>query len=258
MTDAEATPDSDLIRAWRQGPAGYVQLNRPEKANAYTEPMLEALAAHVGRMATDPEVRVVVICGAGDRAFCAGADLDEVAGRDWRAALSLKSAQVFSGISRCPRVTLAAVNGAATGGGLELALACDIRIAAEDARFSFPETQLGLIPAAGGTQRLPQVVGRARAKELILGGRVWEAGEALRFGLLSEVTVLEELLPRAQRWAERIARRDPAALELAKRAIDLGATDGPGYGFESVVQALLYRLRPGAKESGPDSEGPDL
>jgi enoyl-CoA hydratase len=249
MTHPESATDPDFVRTWREGPAGYVQLNRPEKANAYNQPMLEMLAGHVERMAADPEVRVVVLCGAGRHAFCAGADLAELAERDWQSALTLRSAEVFSLVSRCRRVTLAAVNGAAVGGGLELALACDLRIAADNARFSFPELELGLIPAAGGTQRLPGVVGKARAKELILGGRVWEAAEALRFGLVSEVTEPDELLPTAQQWAERIARGNPVALQLAKRAIDLDTVGSPGRDFESVAQALLYQLRLEERES---------
>jgi enoyl-CoA hydratase len=145
-------------------------------------------------------------------------------------------------------VTLAAVNGAAVAGGLELALACDIRIAADNACFSFPEPQFGLMPAAGGTQRLAQVVGKARAKELILGGRVWEAEEALRFGLLSEVTDPEELLPRVQEWVQRVADRNPVALQLAKKAIDLDSEAGPGHSFERVAEALLYQLRQRGEE----------
>jgi enoyl-CoA hydratase len=243
VTQFDLVSDSDLIRAWREGPAAYVRLNRPEKANAYNQAMLEALETFVRRISAAPEVRVVVIAGAGDRAFCAGADLTEVGERDWRSAVNLRSAEVFFQISRCPKVTLAAVNGAAVGGGLELALACDLRIAADNASFSFPEPQLGLIPAAGGTQRLAQVVGKARAKELILGGQVWQAKEALRFGLLSEVTEREELLPKARQWVERIASRNPVALQLAKTAIDLDSLCSPGYSFESVAEALLYQLR---------------
>ena len=249
MTHSESATEPDFVRAWREGPAGYVQLNRPEKANAYNRPMLDMLAEHVERMTADPDVRVVILCGAGRRAFCAGADLAELAQRDWQSAFTLRSAEVFSSLSRCRRVTLAAVNGAAVGGGLELALACDLRIAAGNARFSFPELEFGLIPAAGGTQRLPEVVGKARAKELILGGRAWEAQEALRFGLVSEVTKPDELLPTAQQWAERIARGNPVALELAKRAIDLDTAGSSPRDFESVAQALLYRLRREARES---------
>lgn len=243
MTHVDATPHSGTVRTWREGPAGYVELHRPEKANAYTQPMLEALAAAVGQMAVAPEIRLVVVCAAGERAFSAGADFTELSARDWREALSLRSAEVFTFISRAPCVTLAAVGGAAAGGGLELALACDFRIAAQGARFWFPEPELGLIPAAGGTQRLAQVVGKSRAKELILGGLVWDAAEALRAGLVSEVTTAEELLPRAQQWAERIAKRNPAALRLAKQAIDIDDQGAAGHAFERAAQALLYQLR---------------
>ncbi len=244
----QRSPEAGLIRSWRQGPATYVELNRPEKANAYNQAMLEALGGLLDQAAADAGVRLLVITGAGERAFCGGADLSEFAERDWQSALRLKSAELFARISRCRLVTLAAINGAAVAGGLELALACDLRIAAATARFWLPEPELGLIPAAGGTQRLADAVGRARAKELILGGQVWGAEEALRFGLVSELTGRDELLPRAQQWAERIALRDAAALELAKRAIDLGRTEGPGQSFESVAQALLYQLR---RDGGP-------
>jgi enoyl-CoA hydratase/carnithine racemase len=150
---------------------------------------------------------------------------------------------VFQRLSRFPKVTLAAINGPAVGGGLELALACDLRIAADTATFSFPEPDLGLIPAAGGTRRLTEAVGRAKAKELILGGRQWSAEEALRFGLVSELCARDDLSCRAQTWAERIARRHPTALLLAKRAIDLDIGGSAGYSFESVAEALLYELR---------------
>lgn len=234
--------ETGAVRLRREGPAAYVQLHRPEKANAYNQPMLEALQEIFVRLDAASDVRVVVISGAGPRAFCAGADLEELDRRDARDGLRLKSAEVFTAISQARPVTLAAVNGAAVAGGLELALACDLRIAAQTARFWLPEPELGLIPAAGGTQRLARVVGHARAKEMILAGSVWNADEALRFGLASQVTAPEELLAAAQQWVERIARRDGLALELAKRAIDL---DGPsaGYDFERVAEALLYHLR---------------
>jgi enoyl-CoA hydratase len=231
------------VRTWLDGQVAYVQLNRPHKANSYTETMLGALAGLVERIGEDENTRMMVVCGTGDRAFCGGADLNEVKRRDYRSALDLMSAKVFARIASLPKVTLAAVNGAAVGGGLELALACDIRIASENARFSLPELTLGLIPAAGGTRRLPKVVGLAKAKEFILGGSVWEAQEALRYGLVSEVVKHEELLSAAQRWGERLAKRDPLALRLAKMALDRESTEGSGYDFESVAQALLYRLR---------------
>lgn len=239
----EAKLRNDLIRAWLNGQIAYVQLNRPDKANSYTQEMLDKLELLVDGMAEDPKVRVIVVCGTGKRAFCGGADLKEIKGRDYEAALDLKSAEVFTRIASLSKITLAAINGAAVGGGLELALACDIRIASENARFSLPEPTLGLIPAAGGTQRLPRVVGLARAKELILGGKVWEASDAWRYGLVSEVVKNEDLLAAAQRWGEQIAKGDPLALRLAKKVLDRDYLDSMGHDFESVIQALLYELR---------------
>jgi enoyl-CoA hydratase/carnithine racemase len=243
MAANEAKLKADLIRTWLKGQVAYVQLNRPDKGNSYTQEMLDELEISIDGMEEDPSLRVIVVCSTGNRAFCGGADLGEMKGRDYRTALDLKSTKVFSRIASLSKVTLAAINGAAVGGGLELALACDIRIASENARFSLPEPTLGLIPAAGGTQRLPRLVGLARAKELILAGQVWEAEEALRYGLVSEVVKNEDLLAVAQRWGEQIAKGDPLALRLAKKVLDRQDFDGAGHNFESVVQALLYQLK---------------
>jgi enoyl-CoA hydratase len=243
MDEDGAKLRNDLIRSWVNGQVAYVQLNRSDKANSYTQEMLDVLAELVDRMEAEAIVRVIVVCSTGNRAFCGGADLGEMKGRDYRTALDLKSAKVFSRIASLSKVTLAAINGAAVGGGLELALACDIRIASENARFSLPEPTLGLIPAAGGTQRLAKTVGVARAKELILGGQVWEAEAALHYGLVSEVVRVDDLFSAAQRWGEQIAKGDPLALRLAKKVLDRQDVDGPGHNFESVVQALLYQLK---------------
>ena len=235
--------NSHLVRIWNKGSIASIQLNRPEKANAYNETMLDILAGAIENMATDDQVRVLIISGAGNRSFCAGADLDEIRQRNYADALNLKSAKVFDKIALFPKITLAAINGAAAGGGLELALACDIRIAVEDATFFSPETKLGLIPAAGGTRRLPRIVGIPRAKELILGGRVWNAKDALRWGLVNEVVQCEDLLAQAHKWGEEIAQRDPVALQLAKKSLDTQLQDGLASGFELVSQALLYQLK---------------
>lgn len=244
---------SEAIKAWRQGSIAFLQLNRPEKSNAYSQPMLAALAREIERAAADPDCRILVITGTGQRAFCAGADLDEIQSREWQDVWQLRSAQVFGQLNDCRLVTVAACNGACVGGGLELALACDIRLAADTARFWLPEPELGLIPAAGGTQRLPAVVGKARAKELILGGAVWNSADALRFGLVSEVVPAAELMECVERWCQRIARRSPAALEFAKRAIDLhDSQQDCGHRFERAAQALLGRLQAEA-ESERDS-----
>ena len=235
--------NSHLVRIWNKGSIASIQLNRPEKANACNEAMLDILAGAIENMATDDQIRVLIISGAGNRSFCAGADLHEIRQRNYADALNLKSAKVFDKIALSPKITIAAINGSAAGGGLELALACDIRIAVEDATFFFPETKLGLIPAAGGTRRLPRIVGIPRAKELILGGRVWNAKDALRWGLVNEVVQCEDLLAQAHKWGEEIAQRDPVALQLAKKSLDTQLQDGLASNFELVSEALLYQLK---------------
>lgn len=236
------------VLTWQRRQVGYLQINRPAKANAYTQDVLDAFLEALNGMEDDDGVRVIVVCAAGSRAFCAGADLAEIKGRDYRHALDLKSARVFARLAESSRVTIAAVNGAAAGGGFEMALSCDLRIASANARFFFPEAEHGLLPAAGGTQRLPRIVGVGRAKELLLGGRVWGAEDALRSGLVSEVVKPAGLLGAAQKWGEAISRRDPLALRLAKKALDLGPDGRLGYGFEAVAEALLYQVRQGRSD----------
>lgn len=214
--------------------------------------MLSAILQHVEAAEHDLDVRVLVFTGAGDRTFCAGADRDELAARDWQSALTLFSAEVFRRIERSRCVTIAAINGAAVGGGFELALACDLRLAVTTARFWLPEPELGLLPAAGGTERLPRLVGVAKAKELILGGASWDAAEALRLGLVSEITVSAELMDRVHAWCERIVRRDPLALQLAKRAIDHSHIGAIETDFALVAQALLIHRQ---RAEQPPSSG---
>jgi enoyl-CoA hydratase len=212
-------------------------IDRPAKANAYTQPMLEALETALAAAETDG-TRVIVITGDGDRAFSAGADRTELAQRDWRSVLTLASARVFERLRRHPCVTIAAVNGAAVGGGLELALACDLRVAASTSRFWLPEPEFGLLPAAGGLRWLQQAVGRARASALILGGARWSADDARQNGLVAEVAEPGALDAAVERWIARILARDATALTLAKRALD--ADSGA---FDLTAQALLERTR---------------
>ncbi len=232
-----------LIQTRKQETVGYIEINRPEKANAYNQAVLDELESALGRMEADKDVAVLVISGAGERSFCAGADLDEMQLKDYSDALNLKSSKVFASIASYPKVTLAAIKGAAVAGGLELALACDLRICSDNARFFLPETKHGLIPAAGGTRRLPQVVGIARAKELILGGRVWLADDALSFGLVSEVVKQNDLMVRAQQWAEEIGQRNHLALQLAKKAVDFETSYNTQSGYEAIAEALLYQIK---------------
>jgi len=234
---------SGTVHGRRADKVGYIRLDRFRKSNSYTRAMLEELERCWEEMEEDPAVQVVVVQGTGERAFCAGADRVEISRSDYRHALNLKSARMFSRIADAPFVTLAAVNGAAVGGGLELALACDLRIASDNAFFAFPEPGLGLIPAAGGTHRLPKTVGITRAKELILGGVTWKASEALAYGLINQVVPSEKLDMEVERWVERICRLDPLALRLAKKALNASSRFAEGQDLETTIQALLYHLR---------------
>lgn len=223
----------------RQGAAAIVQLNRPERANSYNQSMLAALEDAIAACDADADVRAIVITGAGERSFSAGADRKELADRDWHSVLSLTSARVFRRVRQSRCVTIAAINGAAVAGGLELALSCDLRFAVETARFWLPEPELGLIPAAGGLEFLPQLVGPLRAKEMILGGVQWSAEEAWSYGLLTEVTPVDGLMEQIEPWIERISRRDADALQFSKRAMDLRTNGQTGADYDLAAQALL-------------------
>jgi len=194
------------------------------RRNSITLAMLRDLHAELRRAAARPELRCVVLTGQGDRAFCAGADLKE------RAAMSADDVHAFHrdlkaalrGIEGSPKVFLAAINGAALGGGCELALACDLRVMSSAAEVGLPEVGLGIIPGGGGTQRLSRAVGVARAKDLVLTARRVKADEAAAMGLVSRAVAPERLRQEALEWARLVARNAPIALRQAKRAIDGG------------------------------------
>lgn len=216
------------------GGVALLGLHRPDRANAYHQPMLLELRHELGRLA---EVAHALVLHAGVcRHFCSGADRAELDHRKPEDALDLLSRAVFAELAAWPGATVAAVRGAALGGGLELALACDLRVAGSDARFGFPETSLGLIPAAGGTLRAPALLGPGVAREMILFGRELGASEALALGLVSEVADPSAVLERAVDWASRAAARDPLTLRLAKEALATPALEG-------VAQAVLYGRR---------------
>jgi methylglutaconyl-CoA hydratase len=225
-TPAAGTTETLLVD--RRGPAVFVTLNRPAAANALSRALVadltKLLGALAGEVAGGADLRALVLTGAGDKAFSAGADLKER--RTW----TLDDTRVFLGeinalmdaVAGFPRPVVAAVNGVAFGGGLELALAADIRIAADGAEMGLTETRLGIIPGAGGTQRLARIAGVAVAKELILTGRRIGAGRAKELGIVSEVVAAAELSAAAARWAAELAAAAPLALGAAKRAIDQG------------------------------------
>jgi enoyl-CoA hydratase/carnithine racemase len=212
----------------RKGPSVVVTLNRPAAANALSRGLVAELTNLLGELAGEiaagADLRALILTGAGDKAFSAGADLKER--RTW----TLDDTRVFLGeinalmdaVAAFPRPTIAAVNGVAFGGGLELALAADIRIAADGAEMGLTETRLGIIPGAGGTQRLSRIAGVAAAKELILTGRRIGAARARELGIVSEVVAAAELGAAAARWAAEICAAAPLALGAAKRAIDEG------------------------------------
>lgn len=201
-----------------------ITLNRPEAANALSLQLLYELQAAMDGIKYDRSIRCVIITGTGVKAFCAGADLKERAGMNPMQVHQTVSLirESIDAVERLPQPVIAAVNGAAFGGGTELALACDIRIAAEGAKFGLTETALGIIPGAGGTQRLPRLIGKGRAKELIFTARRIDAIEALAIGLVEYVVPAESLMDKALKIAGQIARNAPIAIVQAKLAIDKG------------------------------------
>jgi enoyl-CoA hydratase/carnithine racemase len=228
--------ETQLILEERQDQVALLTLNRPDLMNSFNFGMLRALKDRVEAIHFDPDVRVVIITGAG-KAFCAGADLKE------RATLSEQQVRefiytirtLFTFIENMNKPVIAGVNGIALGGGTELALACDLRIVSEAASMGLTETRLAIIPGAGGTQRLPRLVGRGKAKELIFTGRRVGAEEALQIGLANKVCPAEALVDECRAMAAMIREAGPIAIQQAKYAINTGLeTDiGTGLAIES-------------------------
>jgi enoyl-CoA hydratase/carnithine racemase len=202
----------------------YVTLNRPQALNVYNIQMRDELYQVLSALKDDPEVRVGIFKGAGKKAFCAGADLSEfltapspVMARQVRFGRDVWG--LFLGI---PQPLIACLHGYVLGSGIEMALCCDIRIASEDVRFGLPEVGLGIIPAAGGTQTLPRIIGRARALEMLLTNRWVNSEEAFRIGLVNRVVSKDKLIETAEEMAKRIASYDPIAVRNAKEAVVRG------------------------------------
>lgn len=231
-----------VIYEKREGKA-YVTLNRPAALNAYNIKMRDELYQVLGAIRDDPKVRVAILAGAGEKAFCAGADLTEfltapspVIAR--RARFERDLWGLFLSITK---PFIAALHGYVLGSGLEIALCCDLRIAAEDAQFGLPEVGLGIIPAAGGTQTLPRVAGKAPALEMLLTGKRLNAGEAHRLKLVNRVVPRAELQPAVEELADRIKRYNPAAIACSKQAVVRGLDMSleEGLKLEARLGALL-------------------
>jgi enoyl-CoA hydratase/carnithine racemase len=214
----------EAIRYAVDGGVATVTLNRPEVHNAMNEAMRRELTRCFTALVTDDDVRVILVTGAGEKAFSAGADIREFVEpqvptrfRETRRRVDFRQA-----MDRCPQPIIAAIRGYAFGGGLELALACDIRIASEDARLGLTEVDLAIIPGGGGTQRLPRLIGRGKALEMILTGARIAAAEALRLGIVERVVPSAELVPSATELARTLAGKAPVALRYAKEAVVKG------------------------------------
>ncbi|MCA8949729.1 MAG: enoyl-CoA hydratase/isomerase family protein [Planctomycetes bacterium] len=219
-----------------------VTLNAPERRNAIDQEMVDALHAMLDAVASDDELAAIVITGAGEKAFAAGADIAQLRERTSADAAKAINSTVFNRIEECPVPVIAAIRGYALGGGCELAIACDLRVLGESARLGQPEVKLGIIPAAGGTYRLPRLVGLGRARELIYTGRMVDAGEALRIGLANDVVPDAEVVDRALALAAAIGANGRLAVRAAKRA--LNALSRPGHDgaveLESSLQGPLF------------------
>lgn len=224
-----------------EGRVATLTVNRPDVRNALDTAAVEEFHQALSEVRT-ARATVLIVTGAGDKAFVSGADIRSIRERRRDDALASINSRLMSAVEAHEAVSIAAVNGFALGGGCELALACDLRIAAEHAVFGLPEPSLGIIPGAGGTQRLPRIVGMGRAKEMILTGARWDARKALEYGLVSEVVPAPQLLPAARAMAERVLALGPLALRLAKAAIN-ASTQMPlaaGLAFESTAQAITF------------------
>ena len=217
---------------------GYVTVNRPEALNALNDSVIEELDSVFRAIDRDDEVRVVIITGAG-RAFVAGADIAQMSRLDGSEGrvMSMRGQKVMEFIEFMDKPVIAAVNGFALGGGNELSMACDIRIASEAAKFGQPEVNLGIIPGYGGTQRLPRLVGKGMAKKLIYSAEMIDAEEAYRIGLVDEVVPAEELMEAAEKLAKTIMSKAPIAIKMAKVAINNGMNTDLKTGVQFEAEA---------------------
>ena len=226
----------ETILVESRGPIGLITLNRPKALNALSGQLIGELTEALAGFDADPQIAVMVITGS-ERAFAAGADIKEMEDKDFIEAFQSDFIAPWQKVSRCRKPTIAAVAGYALGGGCELAMMCDIIIAADNAKFGQPEISLGAIPGAGGTQRLTRAIGKSKAMEMILTGRMMDADEAERANLVARVVPLSELLDEALKLAETIAEKSQPVVAMAKEAVDVAyeTTLQEGLRFERRV-----------------------
>ena len=233
--------DLERIRLDVAAPLATITVDRPEARNALDADTVRELHQALDAVEADASLRALIVTGAGEQVFVAGADVRTLLARTTRDVLAAANNRLFARLERLPIVTIAAINGFALGGGLEFALACDLRVASTNAKLGLPETSLGILPGAGGTQRLPRIVGLGIANEMILAGTIFDAEGAQRVGLVNRVVAPDELMGAARELAERVAKRAPVALRLAKLAIQASSNMPADWGMqlEIVAQTVL-------------------
>jgi enoyl-CoA hydratase len=228
-----------------------ITINRPEKRNALNIKTREEGAALLEELRNDSSVGVVVFTGAGDKAFIAGADIAEFAGRTSITQRDVMMGRsLFTAIDTFPKPVIAMINGFCLGGGCELALACDIRVASDKAQFGQPEINLGIIPGGGGTQRLTRLVGEGKAMELILTGQLIDAQTAYSIGLVNHVVPADQLESKTMEIAQQIARKSPIALQLAKEAVKIASRSNLDEGLRREVDLFALCFSTEDKDEG--------
>ena len=228
---------SDLVLVEREPPIAVVRLNRPEARNALSDALMDELVARLSELDADGDVRCIVLAG-DERAFAAGADIAELAAATAVELYQAPRVARWDAIRKLSTPLVAAVSGWCLGGGCELAMTCDLIVASDTARFGQPETGLGIIPGAGGTQRLARAVGKALAMDMVLTGRILTAHEALAAGLVARVVAREAWLDEARRVAGEIATRAPVAQRLARESVDRAFETGLDSGLDFERKAL--------------------
>lgn len=242
---------NETILIDRRGPVAFVRFNRPEKLNAMSLKMKDEIVEALNDCERDGAIRVVVFTGQGDKAFVAGADITEFQGRTPLEQWNLyRPPFLYDAVDRFPKPVIAMINGYCLGGGCELAMSCDIRIASERAELGQPEINIGIIPGGGGSQRLPRLVGLGKAMQLILTGERISAAEAHRIGLVDEVVPHDQLESTTLRIANAIAEKSPVAVQLAKEAVKASARMplDQGLRYEHSLFSLIFSSRD--KEEG--------
>ncbi len=221
---------------------GIIKLNRPEVRNALDAKTLAEISYALETLENNEGIGVIVITGAGEKSFAAGADIGQLRKKQPKDALVPGMSGLYQKIENCQKATIAAVNGYALGGGCELAMACDIRIAADHSKFGLPELNLSIIPGAGGTQRLARIIGKGRALDMILTGEMLTAKKAEEVGLVSKAVPMEELWQTVREKAEKILTKGPLAVRLAKVVINRGFNSDmeTALMIEKLAQAVLF------------------